>query len=1089
MGLSPATPSWVRLFDVATTAAGGSTWSSPNALIVPISVQKQWGVGAEILITSHTRNWNEEQVRTITAVSPAVSNSKMYVQLTLNTPIRRPMTEKEDGTFAVEVALLSRNIVFEGGALDTLDGGHFWILQTPKVVQVIQGIDFQWFGQQGVLGRYPIHFHYCGNVRSSLVSKNTIRSSHQRCIVVHGSNNLLVRENVAYDTKGHCFITEDGIETGNSFIRNLGAKTDAVTKVIVGNGNETDASPATFWITNPTNYFEGNVAAGSVSSGFWFELLVRGPKAGQYPNSMFEPLGSFKDNVAHSCVGPRGAIRMYPGGYRPEQSNKAVFTGIKAYRNYHIGMYIHLVHNFELRGSLFADNTLAVDIDRAEAITVANTTIIGKSRSYRSLMNRDSNIREVCNTATDQIIGLDLHTWKMRKEAAGVTIKQVNMTGFGGIDCQGIAAIHMDENTLKQSVFDSLTTFEDVLLAEGSNVIDFCAASMAADPIDNVYLIDRDGSLRPSSRTSTGPSSLISDSSKMRAFVSAARCTEVSGRCYIYCENTCFRSVRFEVNPRGSEKFKLKVCSTLDAKKCTSFTGSLQFNVNAPYSEYPRMFFAHLPPGSYRAVFLNELGEQAWPSFVRQEFEEALCPASPNVDLVIPALLPGSCTTLIRNGNADQSSSEPLYWMSTRGGLQLLRGSGSNASNAVAGAKPGSARLMQFVDTRCLTTGASYTISADAKLLTTSGRPVRCNSETETCPYVGVHAEGLGSTGLAKVTASVDVDGFQRVTAILTVNAELASSPSVYLFIEFNNGDAEKRLLVVDNFSASPLLVVPPVRGPAPFNSPTNPAIAPVKSPMASPKANDVPTYQSTFIGATRPSIVSSPSLPIQSPYSAPHSTPRAKFTIAPASFSPVTASDPVQAPTVSSMLFKIPVARYVASSGNCDNLILNSDMELGFEGFWNGNKGKFNVVEGFNATRAIQHVAMMRRRATGPSYAAKSNVDLACLMSGSKWELSARFRLSSAQSGKGAMCDLKSSCPQVEIVVKDLSGKQIFRVASRDYVQDAWYRNSFNELRTFFQLPSEWNGTVDSISIAVNGYWPALRAVSIDDFAIRARS
>jgi hypothetical protein len=158
------------------------------------------------------------------------------------------------------------------------------------------------------LGRYPIHFHFCSDVAGSIVSKNSIRKSNQRCVVVHGTNKLRIEENVAFDTKGHCYMLEDGIETGNEFIRNLGAQTDAPTTIIPNlgpNGDETDRTPATFWITNPTNSWLGNVAAGSVDSGFWFEPKIRGVRAYLFPkyNPQVEPLGLFKDNVVHSNLG------------------------------------------------------------------------------------------------------------------------------------------------------------------------------------------------------------------------------------------------------------------------------------------------------------------------------------------------------------------------------------------------------------------------------------------------------------------------------------------------------------------------------------------------------------------------------------------------------------------------------------------------------------------------------------------------------------------------------------------------------------------------------------------------------------------
>lgn len=68
------------------------------------------------------------------------------------------------------------------------------------------------------------------------------------------------------------------------------------------NGEETDNEPSTFWMTNPSNTWIGNVAAGSEDNGFWFELIKRGPRKDLYPDlePKYEPLGSFENNVAHS---------------------------------------------------------------------------------------------------------------------------------------------------------------------------------------------------------------------------------------------------------------------------------------------------------------------------------------------------------------------------------------------------------------------------------------------------------------------------------------------------------------------------------------------------------------------------------------------------------------------------------------------------------------------------------------------------------------------------------------------------------------------------------------------------------------------
>ena len=145
-GIGSNNPTWLRLQNVE-----GGTFNNPTSIITDISVLNQWLPGAVLLITSHTRQWNDHQVRQIVSVT----ESSGYARIELDSTIRRPTTMVESPDFAVEVALLSRNIVFEGGQ-GLQDGGHFWIMQTPSVVQTIEGIDIQHFGQQGTLGRYVV---------------------------------------------------------------------------------------------------------------------------------------------------------------------------------------------------------------------------------------------------------------------------------------------------------------------------------------------------------------------------------------------------------------------------------------------------------------------------------------------------------------------------------------------------------------------------------------------------------------------------------------------------------------------------------------------------------------------------------------------------------------------------------------------------------------------------------------------------------------------------------------------------------------------------------------------------------------------
>ena len=190
-----------------------------KSITVPTSVFRKWGIGAKIALTSSSRLYYEDQVRSIVNVT-RLSSDDAHVQLGLDKPLLyKPTTFLESKDFAAEVALLSRNILFKGEpssqSLFADEGGsprgtaHFKVLRTPQLRQRIEGVEFRHFGQQGTLGRYPIHFHMCRDVRGSIVAKNTIHMSEQRCVVVHGTDNLRIWENVAYNTAGHCYMTED----------------------------------------------------------------------------------------------------------------------------------------------------------------------------------------------------------------------------------------------------------------------------------------------------------------------------------------------------------------------------------------------------------------------------------------------------------------------------------------------------------------------------------------------------------------------------------------------------------------------------------------------------------------------------------------------------------------------------------------------------------------------------------------------------------------------------------------------------------------------------------------------------------------
>lgn len=47
-----------------------------------------------------------------------------------------------------------------------------------------------------------------GDGSESIIDSNSIHHTYQRCVTLHGVDNLRVYRNVAYYTTGHCFFLE-----------------------------------------------------------------------------------------------------------------------------------------------------------------------------------------------------------------------------------------------------------------------------------------------------------------------------------------------------------------------------------------------------------------------------------------------------------------------------------------------------------------------------------------------------------------------------------------------------------------------------------------------------------------------------------------------------------------------------------------------------------------------------------------------------------------------------------------------------------------------------------------------------------------
>src|SRR5499426_1678185 len=310
------TNTWTKLS--GTAAAGATSIQVLNA--------SGWRVGDEIVLASTDFNPRQAERRTITAIKGN--------KLTLDKKLEYMHFGKI--TFDVdergEVGLLTRNIKIQASAdaEQSFIGGH--IMAMPSSKMFVSGVELNRMGQHMTLARYPIHWHLVGDAMGQYIKNASIHDTYNRCVTVHGTNDLRVENNVTYNTVGHCFFLEDGIEHGNEFVHNLAIQIKchptkpcvplnlAANGEISGNRQElrqssfsgkdtllpSDNTVAAYWITNPDNSFIDNVSAGSDQTGFWFSLPMH--PQGQFAGTEISkniwprrtPLRAFKGNVSHS---------------------------------------------------------------------------------------------------------------------------------------------------------------------------------------------------------------------------------------------------------------------------------------------------------------------------------------------------------------------------------------------------------------------------------------------------------------------------------------------------------------------------------------------------------------------------------------------------------------------------------------------------------------------------------------------------------------------------------------------------------------------------------------------------------------------
>lgn len=218
-----------------------------------------------------------------------------------------------------EVGNMTRTIVIQSPNDDLWNNSGFGVhtMIMPNATAHVEGVEFKRAGQRARLRRYPFHWHMLsysgsetlGDAEGQYFRKNTVNSSANRGIVIHGTNGVLVQDNIVFDVRGHGLFTEDAVERKNIIDGNLMLHIrnpewgDQLMEHEVG-----EFGSSGMWIANPDNIITNNTVADCQTFGYWlaFPLQPFGLSTEVLaedgivirPNRLL--FGVFDNNTAHS---------------------------------------------------------------------------------------------------------------------------------------------------------------------------------------------------------------------------------------------------------------------------------------------------------------------------------------------------------------------------------------------------------------------------------------------------------------------------------------------------------------------------------------------------------------------------------------------------------------------------------------------------------------------------------------------------------------------------------------------------------------------------------------------------------------------
>ncbi|MBI4601706.1 MAG: G8 domain-containing protein [Planctomycetes bacterium] len=300
---APLSRTWVKL---------GRTTKPGDSRIVLAEDVTGWRVGGRVIVTGSSSEPLRTFRRRPDGSGPGETEERSIAAIDGRAiDLDRPLEKAHlgQGETRCEVANLSRSVVIESAAPGGTRGHTMYHRGSSGSISYAE---LRHLGKEGVLGKYPIHFHRVrDSMRGSSVVGASIWDSHNRWVTVHGTDYLVVRDCVGYQSVGHGFFLEDATEVHNVLDRNLAVQAyegkRLPEQVLPFDPND----GAGFWWANGRNVLTRNVSCENDEYGYRFEIAQRSDFDPQLrvrlPGGAYErrdvrkiPFLRFEDNESHS---------------------------------------------------------------------------------------------------------------------------------------------------------------------------------------------------------------------------------------------------------------------------------------------------------------------------------------------------------------------------------------------------------------------------------------------------------------------------------------------------------------------------------------------------------------------------------------------------------------------------------------------------------------------------------------------------------------------------------------------------------------------------------------------------------------------